>query len=120
MTEASCCCLLLLLFLAVGCSGDDTYAASACRWRPYLCGGVNISYPFYLASDTKAVPDHDGESYCGYPGLAVTCDGGNRAVLKLGGDNYTVSRIDYASLIVSFKIYFERFFLGKLRLFRQL
>ncbi|KAK8453413.1 hypothetical protein SEVIR_5G280000v4 [Setaria viridis] len=93
--------LLLLLFLAVGCSGDDTYATSACRWRPYLCGGVNISYPFYLTSDTKAVPDHDGESYCGYPGLAVTCDGGNRAVLKLGGYNYTVSRIHYANLIVS-------------------
>lgn len=93
--------LLLLLFLAVGCSADDTYAASACRWQPYLCGGVNISYPFHLAGDAKAVLDHDGASYCGYPGLAITCDDGGKAVLNLGGDNYTVSRIDHANLTVS-------------------
>ncbi|XP_066312374.1 LEAF RUST 10 DISEASE-RESISTANCEUS RECEPTOR-LIKE PROTEIN KINASE-like 2.1 isoform X3 [Miscanthus floridulus] len=96
--------LLLLLAAAVASRGDDdTYAVSTCRSRPYLCGGVNISYPFYLASDdAKAVPDHDGESYCGYPGLAVICDGANnKPVLKLGDDNYTVSGIDYANLIVS-------------------
>jgi len=96
--------VLLLLAAAVASRGDDdTYAVSACRSRPYLCGGVNISYPFYLASDdAKAVPDHDGESYCGYPGLAVSCDdANNKAVLKLGDDNYTVSGIDYANLIVS-------------------
>ncbi|CAO2204425.1 unnamed protein product [Urochloa humidicola] len=94
--------LLLLSFLAAGCIGDAAaYAVFSCRWRPYLCGGVNITYPFYLASDTKAVPDRDGESYCGYPGLAVTCDGGTNAVLKLGDDSYTVSAIDYANLTVS-------------------
>ena len=96
--------VLLLLAAAVASRGDDdTYAVSACRSRPYLCGGVNISYPFYLASDdAKAVPDHDGESYCGYPGLAVICDGANKKpVLKLGDDNYTVSVIDYANLVVS-------------------
>ncbi|XP_066312349.1 LEAF RUST 10 DISEASE-RESISTANCEUS RECEPTOR-LIKE PROTEIN KINASE-like 2.1 isoform X2 [Miscanthus floridulus] len=96
--------VLLLLAAAVASRGDDdTYAVSACRSRPYLCGGVNISYPFYLASDdAKAVPDHDGESYCGYPGLAIICDGANnKPVLKLGDDNYTVSGIDYANLIVS-------------------
>ncbi|CAL4948069.1 unnamed protein product [Urochloa decumbens] len=93
---------VLLLFLAAGCRGDDAaYAVSACRWQPYLCGGVNITYPFYLASDTKAVPDRDGESYCGYPGLGIRCDGGTSAVLKLGNDSYTVSSIDYANLTVS-------------------
>ncbi|KAG0538995.1 hypothetical protein BDA96_03G284500 [Sorghum bicolor] len=93
--------LVLVLAAAVASSrgDDDTYAVSACRSRPYLCGGVNISYPFYLASD-------DGESYCGYPGLAVTCDNNNnnnnrRPVLKLGGDSYTISGIDYANLTVS-------------------
>ncbi|CAL4948080.1 unnamed protein product [Urochloa decumbens] len=93
---------VLLLFLAAGCRGDDAaYAVSACRWQPYLCGGVNITYPFYLASDTKAVPDRDGESYCGYPGLGIRCDGGTNAVLKLGNDSYTVSAIDYANPTVS-------------------
>ncbi|WVZ69232.1 hypothetical protein U9M48_018048 [Paspalum notatum var. saurae] len=93
--------LLVLLAVAVASRGDDSYAVSACRWRPYTCGAVNISYPFYLAGDTKAVPDRDGESYCGYPGLAVSCDGGDRAVLRLGEDNYTISGIDYANLTVS-------------------
>ncbi|CAL4962006.1 unnamed protein product [Urochloa decumbens] len=95
--------LLLFSFLAAGCSGADdaAYAVSACRWQPYLCGGVNITYPFYLASDAKAVPDRDGESYCGYPGLGIRCDGGTTAVLKLDNDSYAVSRIDYASLTVS-------------------
>jgi len=93
--------LLLASSLAPSRGNDDAYAASACRWRPYPCGGVNISYPFYLASDTRAVPGRDGESYCGYPGLAVTCDDGSGAVLKLGGDSYAVSRIDYANLTVS-------------------
>jgi len=96
--------LLLASSLAPSRGNDDAYAASACRWRPYPCGGVNISYPFYLAGDTGAVPGRDGESYCGYPGLAVTCDGvgsGSRAVLKLGGDSYAVSGIDYANLTVS-------------------
>ncbi|XP_062218203.1 LEAF RUST 10 DISEASE-RESISTANCE LOCUS RECEPTOR-LIKE PROTEIN KINASE-like 1.2 isoform X2 [Phragmites australis] len=98
--------LVVLLFLAAAAAAassrsDGAYAASACQWRPYLCGTVNISYPFYLYNETEALPEHDGESYCGYPGLAVLCDGAGRAVLKLGADNYTVSRIDYANLTVS-------------------
>jgi hypothetical protein len=60
--------VLLFANAALGGSaaGNDTcYAAvSSCRWRPYICGDLNISYPFYLANDdTKAIPDHDGESY---------------------------------------------------------
>nr|CAB3477990.1 unnamed protein product [Digitaria exilis] len=94
--------LLLLTMAIVTSRGDDTYATSACRWQPYLCGDVNISYPFYLASDTKAIPDHDGESYCGYPGLAISCNrSSNKAILNLAGDSYAVSSIDYTNLTVS-------------------
>lgn len=94
---------LLVLAAAVASRGDGddaSYTVSACRSRPYLCGGVNISYPFYLASDTEAVPDLAGESYCGYPGLAVSC-GGGEPVLRLGDDSYAVLRIDYANQVVS-------------------
>ncbi|KAL6614707.1 hypothetical protein ACP70R_036977 [Stipagrostis hirtigluma subsp. patula] len=101
--------LLLVLLIAAAARGEDddndTYdAASACRWQPYLCGGVSIGYPFYLANETHAVPGRGGgESYCGYRGLAVHCDGGAaaRAVLRLGADNYTVSHIDYTNLTVT-------------------
>nr|CAB3473943.1 unnamed protein product [Digitaria exilis] len=93
--------MLLLLTMAIVTSRGD--ATSACRRLPYLCGGVNISYPFYLASDTKAIPDHDGESYCGYPGLAISCHGSssNKAILNLSGDSYAISSIDYTNLTVS-------------------
>ncbi|KAJ1284805.1 hypothetical protein BS78_03G233500 [Paspalum vaginatum] len=93
--------LLVLIAAAVASRGDDSYDVSACRWQTSRCGDVSIGYPFYLAGDTEAVPDRDGESYCGYPGLAVRCDGGDKAVLRLGGHNYTVSGIDYANLTVS-------------------
>ncbi|KAK3161620.1 hypothetical protein QOZ80_1BG0079390 [Eleusine coracana subsp. coracana] len=86
--------LLILLAAATTHGDDDTYAAPVCRRNPYICGTVNITYPFYLSSG-------DTESYCGYPGLAVRCDGGTRAVLRLGAGNYTVSRIDYDNLTVS-------------------
>lgn len=88
--------LLLALLVATTHGDDDNYAAPAnCRRQTFICGAVNITYPFYLSSDT--------EPYCGYPGLAVRCDGGTKAVLRLGADNhtYTVSRIDYDNLTVS-------------------
>ncbi|TVT99364.1 hypothetical protein EJB05_55252, partial [Eragrostis curvula] len=72
--------------------GDDN-TTSTCQWQPYFCGAVNISYPVYLSNAT--------EPYCGYPGMAVGCDGGSKALLRLGADNYTVSRIDYDNLTVS-------------------
>ncbi|CAL4894723.1 unnamed protein product [Urochloa decumbens] len=68
------------------------------------CGGqhVDIHYPFFLA--TNATPpidddDNDGHhpaarSYCGYPGMAVTCDGAC-AILRLGGHDYTILDISY-------------------------
>jgi hypothetical protein len=90
--------LLTFLFLAAAIAssrGDDTYtAAPACRRQPYVCGTVSIAYPFYLSNETEA-------PHCGYPGLAVRCDGGNTAILQLGADNYKVSRIDYDNLTVS-------------------
>jgi hypothetical protein len=90
--------LLTFLFLAAAIAfsrGDNTYTAvPACRRQPYVCGTVHIAYPFYLSNETEA-------PHCGYPGLAVRCDGGTTAILQLGADNYTVSRIDYDNLTVS-------------------
>jgi hypothetical protein len=90
--------LLTFLFLAAAIAfsrGDNTYTAvPACRRQPYVCGTVNIAYPFYLSNETEA-------PHCGYPGLSVRCDGGTTAILQLGADNYTVSRIDYDNLTVS-------------------
>ncbi|PWZ34767.1 LEAF RUST 10 DISEASE-RESISTANCE LOCUS RECEPTOR-LIKE PROTEIN KINASE-like 1.2 [Zea mays] len=81
-----------------GCTNVTSQALESPRDRE---GRVRVCYPFHLASDATAVPGHDGESYCGYPGLAVSCDGGNKAVLNLGDHDYTVSRIDYANQTVS-------------------
>ena len=61
------------------------------------CGGhVDVHYPFFLANAALAVVDdgHPARSYCGYPGMAVTCDGGC-AILRLGGHNYTILDISY-------------------------
>ncbi|KAK3165127.1 hypothetical protein QOZ80_1AG0029230 [Eleusine coracana subsp. coracana] len=94
MTLLLYCRILVLATASHGGRFGNAYAASACRRQPYVCGTVNITYPFYLSSG-------DTESYCGYPGLAVRCDGGTRAVLRLGTGTYTVSRIDYDNLTVS-------------------
>ncbi|KAK3165124.1 hypothetical protein QOZ80_1AG0029190 [Eleusine coracana subsp. coracana] len=92
--------LLLALLLAVSChgapSGDDLYDPSLCLWRPSTCGNVNIDYPFYLSSKTGVLQGSSNSSYyCGYPGLAIRCEDGNQAFLRLGNGTYRVSNIDY-------------------------
>ncbi|CAL4955064.1 unnamed protein product [Urochloa decumbens] len=88
--------LLLALLVAalrgVPCSGDS-YNSSMCL-KPQLCGGVSISYPFYLSDETGVLLGNDS-SYCGYPGLGIKCDGGNQAVLELVGEKYIISSINY-------------------------
>ncbi|KAG2617731.1 LEAF RUST 10 DISEASE-RESISTANCE LOCUS RECEPTOR-LIKE PROTEIN KINASE-like 1.2 isoform X2 [Panicum virgatum] len=81
---------------AARAAGEAYYNASACRPSVPCGGSVEVHYPFFLASADMAI-DADGytaHSYCGYPGMAVACDGG-RATLWLEDSNYTVLAIDY-------------------------
>ncbi|KAF8716291.1 hypothetical protein HU200_026578 [Digitaria exilis] len=53
--------------------------------KPLPCGGhVDVHYPFFLVY----------RPYCGYPGMAVVCDGAC-AIMKLSGHNYTILDISY-------------------------
>uniref|UniRef100_J3L324 Wall-associated receptor kinase galacturonan-binding domain-containing protein n=1 Tax=Oryza brachyantha TaxID=4533 RepID=J3L324_ORYBR len=93
--------LLLLFLLAAACRGGDasgdTYDISMCRKEPTYCGEVSISYPFYLANETK---DLDGysNSFCGYPGLAIDCDDGKPTLQLNGTDKYVINNISYGSI----------------------
>ncbi|KAL2896234.1 LEAF RUST 10 DISEASE-RESISTANCE LOCUS RECEPTOR-LIKE PROTEIN KINASE-like 1.3, partial [Bienertia sinuspersici] len=64
--------------------------------RPFLCGSVSLSYPFY---DNKIRPEN-----CGYPGFEVECDDGNDFpeislakssekyyLLNINSDSHTIS-----------------------------
>ncbi|KAL5227424.1 hypothetical protein ABZP36_015689 [Zizania latifolia] len=96
--------LLLLLLVFFACRGDptgDTYDTSVCGPRvSATCGAVIVHYPFYLSNATKALPEYVNSSFCGYPGLEILCNG-SKAVLRLGNDDYFVSRIDYPGATVS-------------------
>jgi hypothetical protein len=91
--------VLLLCGAWVAAADNDTrYNPSMCE-ASFPCGAnVNIHYPFFLANATMAIDGYDTAlSYCGYPGMAVSCDeDAGRATLQLHGDNYTVLDINYA------------------------
>jgi hypothetical protein len=91
--------VLLLCGAWVAAADNDTrYNPSMCK-ASFPCGAnVNIHYPFFLANATMAIDGYDTAlSYCGYPGMAVSCDeAAGRATLQLHGDNYTVLDINYA------------------------
>ncbi|KAF2951754.1 hypothetical protein DAI22_01g286100 [Oryza sativa Japonica Group] len=75
----------------------STYDPSICS-KSSECGGVNISYPFYLSNAT----DYYTRFSCGYTDLKISCsrdrDGRNETpTILLGGDNYTVLDIIYDS-----------------------
>ncbi|VAH63055.1 unnamed protein product [Triticum turgidum subsp. durum] len=96
--------LLLLLLLVAASHGDSSddgaYDTSMCLNQAYTCGDVSISYPFYLAGETKDVKGY-ANSYCGYPGLGILCDD-DKPILQLNGtENYTVKNIDGTSATVS-------------------
>ncbi|XP_044349698.1 LEAF RUST 10 DISEASE-RESISTANCEUS RECEPTOR-LIKE PROTEIN KINASE-like 2.3 isoform X2 [Triticum aestivum] len=97
--------LLLLLLVAVAASHGDSsddgaYDTSMCLNQNYTCGGVNITYPFYLAGETKDVKGN-ANSYCGYPGLGILCDD-EKPILQLNGAaNYTVTSFDDALATLS-------------------
>ena len=97
--------LLLLLLVAVaashGDSSDGAYDPSMCLNQAYTCGGMSISYPFYLSEETRDLKGN-ANSYCGYPGLGILCKD-DKPMLQLNGEaeNYTVKSIDGASATVS-------------------
>ncbi|CAO2166001.1 unnamed protein product [Urochloa humidicola] len=89
--------LLLAVLVAashgVPCSGERyKYNPSLCL-KPQRCGNLSISYPFYFSDDTGVLMGYNS-SYCGYPGLGIKCDGGNQAVLELGGEKYNILSIN--------------------------
>uniref|UniRef100_A0A0D9YDG0 Wall-associated receptor kinase galacturonan-binding domain-containing protein n=1 Tax=Oryza glumipatula TaxID=40148 RepID=A0A0D9YDG0_9ORYZ len=95
---------LLPFFLLIGVHASvshgsplpPTYNTSICS-KSYECGGVNISYPFYLSNATGETYDYTQFS-CGYTDLKISCslDGRNETpTIQLGGDNYTVLDIFY-------------------------
>lgn len=77
---------LLLLFI-------DTYgAAHTCQ--PFQCGDLNITYPLSLY-DSQAMT-----SYCGYPGLLVSCESGT-TYLRFQSNTYTILSIDYGNQTIT-------------------
>ncbi|CAL4955058.1 unnamed protein product [Urochloa decumbens] len=101
--------ILLFVILAVHVPvshGDDpallpgTYDDSMCYSS--MCGSVNITYPFYLASARKETTDYNGTYSYGYTDLEISCEEEGRTgtpmlVIQLGGDKYTVLNIFYNS-----------------------
>ncbi|CAN6336900.1 unnamed protein product [Urochloa humidicola] len=76
---------------------DDKHPSMCHKSLP--CGGhVDIHYPFFLAANATP-PIDDDYSYCGYPGMGVTCDGAS-AILQLGGHDYTILEISYENRAV--------------------
>lgn len=101
---------LLVSILVAASRGDasgDDYNPSICKLQPYpyTCGGVNISYPFYLSDQTADVLGNSNAS-CGYPGLAIDCVDDKYPILQLGSSqdysySYNVTAIDYANSSIS-------------------
>jgi hypothetical protein len=97
---------LLFVFLAVhapACHGDpaqllNNYDDSMCS-ESFMCGSVNITYPFYLSNEIRETSDYIIGNYsCGYTDLNITCQGEGASatpVIRLGGENYTIQDISY-------------------------
>jgi hypothetical protein len=94
--------LLLVLLLSIAAASGETYEPSMCLNQTYRCGELNISYPFYLSGETRDLKGISN-SYCGYPGLGITCYDGTTPVLEIdGGENYTVTSIQGRTANMSF------------------
>jgi hypothetical protein len=101
--------ILLFVFLAVHVpvpvshaippSLPTTYDGSICS-ESFKCGGVNISYPFYLSNATTETTDYEYNYSCGYTDLEISCQGEEPTetpVITLRGENYAVQNILYDS-----------------------
>ncbi|CAN6341189.1 unnamed protein product [Urochloa humidicola] len=98
--------LLVAVSLAAAYAGGSKVTAgqayhhhdpSVCH-KSLPCGGhIDVHYPFFLAANATLPIDDD--SYCGYPGMGVTCDGAC-AILRLGGHDYTILDISYENRAV--------------------
>jgi hypothetical protein len=63
-----------------------------------MCGGVNISYPFYLSDAAREITDYGYNYSCGYTDLKIYCqrEGPTQTpVINLGGENYAVQDVFY-------------------------
>ncbi|CAD6332949.1 unnamed protein product [Miscanthus lutarioriparius] len=86
---------LSLVVPAVADEAYYNYIPSACQKSSFHCGdSVDVRYLFFLANATSVIKGDTAyaESYCGYPGMAIACEGG-RATLKLKGDSYAGHRL---------------------------
>ncbi|KAJ3670667.1 hypothetical protein LUZ60_008093 [Juncus effusus] len=91
--------ILSLLLLRLLFTSSESYPS--CLKSPSKCGNnITIKYPFILYNP-ETHDSHGGQSpsvssYCGYPGLSISCEDNNTtAILHLKSDNYTVLSIDY-------------------------
>jgi hypothetical protein len=64
----------------------------------FRCGGVDITYPFYLSNATQATPDYTSNYSCGYTDLKIFCQGEDKnssPILQLNGESNTILNISY-------------------------
>jgi hypothetical protein len=79
--------------------GQAHYSTNACGASAAPCGDISdVHYPFFLADSFTT--DGTTYSYCGYPGMEVTCQGG-RATMLLNSVSYTVLDINYSKHTVT-------------------
>ncbi|PRQ37727.1 putative glycerophosphodiester phosphodiesterase, protein kinase RLK-Pelle-LRK10L-2 family [Rosa chinensis] len=78
------CVLIILWQLKSSSAVDSQYKYCSV---PKTCGNVPIKYPFYL--------DGQQESYCGYPGFQLYCNGNGHTLLSSGFGSATINTIDY-------------------------
>ncbi|XP_042375483.1 LEAF RUST 10 DISEASE-RESISTANCE LOCUS RECEPTOR-LIKE PROTEIN KINASE-like 1.2 isoform X2 [Zingiber officinale] len=89
--------LVLVLCLLVLFSVPSRGEYSCPNSTPALCGGVNISYPFWKSSDFL----QNNNTYCGYQGFNVTCESPYYTpILLLGNDRYRVLDINYGTGVI--------------------
>nr|DAD31859.1 TPA_asm: hypothetical protein HUJ06_010710 [Nelumbo nucifera] len=86
-----------LILLGLQTNSDTVNSSSVVCRSFYMCGSVNISYPFWYQNDSLSISDTD---YCGYPGFGLSCSiaagGIYKTVLRLPKDTYHVTNINYA------------------------